>query len=40
VRACFTTNAEEEHDEELLTHVVTQQRVLADVVRGYLRPIT
>lgn len=32
--------AEEEHDEELLTHVVTQQRVLADVVRNYLRLIT
>lgn len=32
--------AEDEHDEELLTHVVTQQRVLADVIREYLRLIT
>jgi uncharacterized protein (DUF433 family) len=32
--------AESENDEELLTHVVTQQRVLADVVRDYLRLIT
>jgi uncharacterized protein (DUF433 family) len=32
--------AEDEHDEELLTHVVTQQRVLADVIRDYLRLIT
>jgi len=32
--------AEAEGDEELLTHVVTQQRVLADVVRGYLQLIT
>jgi uncharacterized protein (DUF433 family) len=32
--------AENEHDEELLTHVVTQQRVLADVVRDDLRLIT
>jgi hypothetical protein len=29
--------AEHEGDAELLTHVVTQQRVLADVVRDYLR---
>jgi uncharacterized protein (DUF433 family) len=32
--------AESEHDEELLTHVVTQQRVLADIVRDYLRLVT
>ena len=32
--------AEDEGDDELLTHVVTQQRVLADVVRDYLRLVT
>ena len=32
--------AEDEQDEELLTHVVTQQRVLADVVSQYLQLIT
>lgn len=32
--------AEDEQDEELLTHVVTQQRALADVVRDYLRLIS
>jgi uncharacterized protein (DUF433 family) len=32
--------AEDEQDEELLTHVVTQQRVLADVVRDYLQRIS
>jgi uncharacterized protein (DUF433 family) len=32
--------AASENDEELLTHVVTQQRVLADVVRDYLRLVT
>jgi uncharacterized protein (DUF433 family) len=32
--------AESENDEELLTHVVTQQRLLADVVRDYLRLVT
>jgi uncharacterized protein (DUF433 family) len=32
--------AEDEQDDELLTHVVTQQRVLADVVRAYLRLIS
>ena len=32
--------AEDEGDEELLTHVVTQQRVLADVVKDHLRRVT
>lgn len=32
--------AEDEGDEELLTHVVTQQRVLAEVVREHLRLVT
>lgn len=32
--------AADEQDEELLTHVVTQQRILADVIRQYLRLIT
>jgi uncharacterized protein (DUF433 family) len=32
--------AESENDEELLTHVVTQQRVLAEIVRDYLKLVT
>lgn len=32
--------AEDEGDDELLTHVVTQQRILADVVRDYLQLVT
>jgi uncharacterized protein (DUF433 family) len=32
--------AENDREPELLTHVVTQQRVFADVVRDYLRRIT
>lgn len=32
--------AEHDHEDELLTHVVTQQRVFAEVVRDYLRRIT